>query len=127
MLSVLVVEDDMPMRSVIARMLQNSGFKVTSVGDAEQALEEVKEHKFDLLLTDIVMPGMDGIELARTVSKENPNMQIVFISGFASVAKQDKEFPHKKTKLLSKPFNLRDMVSEVKTILGVIDETPVTA
>ena len=73
---------------------------------------------FDLLLADIVMPGMDGIELARRASELDPDIKIMFITGFAAVAlNSDSEAP-KNAKVLSKPVHLRELVSEVNKMLA---------
>ena len=73
---------------------------------------------FSLLLTDIVMPEMDGIELARRATEIDPDLKVMFITGFAAVAlRADSEAP-KDAKVLSKPFHLRDLVNEVEKMLG---------
>jgi two-component system cell cycle response regulator CpdR len=77
-----------------------------------------REQDFDLLLADIVMPCMDGIELAQRVSGEYPNLKIMLITGFAAVAVRAKEASGNKTKVLSKPFRLKDLIIEVETILA---------
>ncbi len=76
------------------------------------------EEPFNLLLTDIVMPQMDGIELARKAAELDPDLKIMFITGFAAVAlNADIEAP-KDAKILSKPFHLRDLVSEVGRLIA---------
>ena len=68
--------------------------------------------RFDLLLTDIVMPEMDGIELAQHAARIDPDLRVMFITGFAAVTlKAGQEVP--KARVLSKPFHLRDLVAEV--------------
>jgi two-component system, cell cycle response regulator CpdR len=83
-------------------------------GTAALALVEAGE-KFDLLLTDIVMPELDGIELAQKVSIIDPHMRVMFITGFSAVSlKAGQSLPN--AKVLSKPFHLRDLVLEVDRI-----------
>lgn len=118
MASIIIAEDDMPMRAVMTRLLETAGHKVWPVADGHQAAEALKTKKCDLLLTDIVMPGLDGMQLAKLAWDNNPDVKVMFVSGFAQVARQDKEYPKSKASLLSKPFNLRELVAEVNRITG---------
>jgi two-component system cell cycle response regulator CpdR len=81
-------------------------------------LEAVKSFRFDLLLTDIVMPVMDGIELARIAAQIDPEMKIMFITGFAAVALNPSSDAPKQAKVLSKPFHLKDLVHEVDRMIA---------
>jgi two-component system cell cycle response regulator CpdR len=94
------------------------GHEVHSFGEGLSAFEELKLREVDLLLTDIVMPEMDGIELARRAAELDPALKIMFITGFAAVALHpDSEAP-RDAKILSKPFHLRDLVSEVDRMIA---------
>lgn len=73
---------------------------------------------FDILLTDIVMPEMDGIELARRAAELDPTLKIMFITGFAAVALNPESETPKDAKVLSKPFHLRDLVDEVDRLMA---------
>jgi two-component system cell cycle response regulator CpdR len=82
------------------------------------AYQRLREEPFEMLLTDIVMPEMDGIELARRASELDPDIKIMFITGFAAVAlNSDSEAP-KNAKVLAKPVHLRELVSEVNKLLA---------
>ena len=81
------------------------------------AYDRLREEPFELLLTDIVMPEMDGIELARRATELDPDIKVMFITGFAAVALNPDSDAPKEAKILSKPFHLRDLVSEVQKIL----------
>ena len=74
--------------------------------EGASAFEEIKQTSFDLLLTDIVMPEMDGIELARRAAELDPSLKIMFITGFAAVALHPDSRAPKDAKVLSKPFHL---------------------
>ena len=118
MVKILLAEDDDDMRGFLVKALEKAGHEVTSFGEGMSAYEEIKQTTFDLLLTDIVMPEMDGIELARRASELDPDIKIMFITGFAAVAlNSDSEAP-KNAKVLSKPFHLRELVSEVNKMLA---------
>ena len=80
-----------------------------------------KTERFDLLLTDIVMPEMDGIELAQKASALDPAIRVMFITGFAAVALQGGRTAPE-AKLLSKPFHLKDLVMEVDRMFQTEDQ-----
>ena len=103
------------MRSYLARALSNAGYRVESVDRGTDAIPLLEQEHFDLLLSDIVMPEMDGIELAQRCAEISPNTKVMFITGFAAVSlRASREQPH--AKVLSKPFHLRDLVLEVERI-----------
>jgi two-component system cell cycle response regulator CpdR len=79
------------------------------------AYNRLREEPFELLLTDIVMPEMDGIELARRATELDPDIKVMFITGFAAVALNPDSQTPKDAKVLSKPFHLRELVNEVES------------
>ena len=83
---ILLAEDDTDMRRFLVKALQNAGFDVISYDNGLSAYQRLREEPFELLLTDIVMPEMDGIELARRAAELDPDIKIMFITGFAAVA-----------------------------------------
>lgn len=112
MIRILLAEDDKVMREYLARALERSGYSVTAVDRGTAALPLIEAERFDLLLSDIVMPEMDGIELAQKAGEIAPEMRVMFITGFAAVTlKAGKQIPS--ARVLSKPFHLRDLVLEV--------------
>lgn len=114
---ILLAEDDEAMRTYLARALTNAGFAVESVDRGTSAIPLLAEGDFDLLLSDIVMPEMDGIELAQKCNEISPDTKVMFITGFAAVTlKASREQPQ--AKVLSKPFHLKDLVIEVERVLG---------
>lgn len=118
MIRILLAEDDAVMREYLARALERSGYAVTSVDRGTAAIPLLRQERFDLLLTDIVMPEMDGIELAQKAQEIAPGMRVMFITGFAAVTlKAGSAMPH--ARVLSKPFHLRDLVMEVDRLFDV--------
>ena len=114
---ILLAEDETAMREYLARALEKSGYDVVSVDRGTAAAPLLESENFDLLLTDIVMPEMDGIELARHCSKVAPRTQVMFITGFSGVVlKAGESVPN--AKILSKPFHLRDLVLEVERLFA---------
>ena len=118
MAKIILAEDDDDMRRFLVKALEKAGHQVTSFGEGASAFEEIKQSTFDLLLTDIVMPEMDGIELARRASELDPALKIMFITGFAAVALHPDSKAPKDAKVLSKPFHLRDLVAEVDRMMA---------
>lgn len=116
---ILLAEDDETMRRFLVKALERAGYKVLACADGAEAFARLKEEPFTLLLTDIVMPEMDGIELARRASELDPELKIMFITGFAAVAlNAAREGTSPEAKVLSKPFHLRDLVDEVERLLA---------
>ena len=114
---ILLAEDEEAMRGYLTRALEKSGYEVVAVDRGTEALPLLKEQRFDLLLTDIVMPEMDGIELAQHCGKVSPDTQVMFITGFSGVTLRAGEAVPR-AKLLSKPFHLRDLVLEVDRVFA---------
>ncbi len=117
MTKILLAEDDTDMRRFLVKALQNAGFDVTSYDNGMSAYHRLREEPYEMLLTDIVMPEMDGIELARRASELDPDIKIMFITGFAAVALNADSDAPKQAKVLSKPIHLRELVSEVQKML----------
>lgn len=117
MIDILLAEDDEAMRQYLARALERAGYCVVAVGTGTEALAIVESGEaFDLLLTDIVMPELDGIELAQRVTRLRPDIRVMFITGFSAVSlKAGQAMPN--AKVLSKPFHLKDLVAEVDRVL----------
>jgi two-component system, cell cycle response regulator CpdR len=118
MARIILAEDDNDMRRFLVKALEKAGHQVTSFAEGASAFEEIKQTTFDLLLTDIVMPEMDGIELARRAAELDPSLKIMFITGFAAVALHPDSKAPKDAKVLSKPFHLRDLVAEVDRMMA---------
>jgi two-component system cell cycle response regulator CpdR len=118
MAKIILAEDDDDMRRFLVKALEKAGHHVTAFGEGASAFEEIKQVTFDLLLTDIVMPEMDGIELARRAADLDPHLKIMFITGFAAVALHPDSKAPKDAKVLSKPFHLRDLVAEVDRMMA---------
>lgn len=119
MAHILLAEDDLNMLEFLTLALEKAGHTVQPTCDGLSALEALKQSKkpFDLLLTDIVMPGMDGIELSQKVTKKHPETKVMFITGFAAMAMKNQPADTQNTKVLSKPFHLNDLVKQVETLL----------
>ena len=119
MATILYAEDDDAMRKFFEKALEKAGHHVIACSDGERALRALKfaDGAFDMLLTDIMMPGLDGIELAKQAEVLSPGIKIMFITGFAAVAKNDVG-TSPDARVLSKPIHLRQLVGEIEKLIA---------
>ena len=120
MAHILLVDDDSSMRHFLNTALKRAGHEVTLAADGLEALKRLAESNgsdYDLLLTDIVMPGMDGIQLSQEASALHPELKIMFMTGFSAMVMDRKEMKEN-LKVLSKPFHLKDLVGQVDRLLA---------
>ncbi len=115
---ILLAEDDDSMRGFLERALKAAGYDVVAFDNGKDAFDRLGREPFTLLLTDIVMPLMDGIELARRAAEHDPDLKIMFITGFAAVTLNTDSAAPKDARVLSKPFHLKDLVAEVDRLLA---------
>lgn len=109
MARVLVVEDESAVRAFVARALSHTGHDVATAGDGLEGLAQVSAEPFDLMITDIVMPGLDGIELALKVAKERPDMAILLMSGYAMERQRAHNLEALVHRVIAKPFSLQQI------------------
>ena len=114
---ILLAEDDDSLRGFLTRALERAGYEVVACPDGEAAVQAL-DQTFEVLLTDIVMPGIDGIEVARIAAARHPNLRIMFITGFAAVALSAGERAPAGAKVLAKPVHLREIVAEVERMIA---------
>ncbi len=118
MARVLVAEDEESVRQFVARALTHGGHEVTAVENGLLALDMLAAGSYDLLLTDILMPGMDGIALALKTAKENPNMPIVLMTGYAAEKQRAHNLNVLIHRIISKPFTLKEICDAVDAALA---------
>jgi two-component system, cell cycle response regulator CpdR len=112
--TVLFAEDDAIIRQSVGQSLMLMGYRVLLADDGYEALRLMTQEDVDLLLTDIVMPGLDGVELARKAKTLRPSLQIMFLTGYAYRARDTMHLG----KLLHKPLRLAQIESEVRDYLA---------
>lgn len=124
MACILVIDDDRAVGTAIRIALEREGFEVTVVADGRAGLEAAKSGNFDLLIVDVFMPGMDGLETMRLVREHRPEMPIVVMSGltFRTSSAPAPDFLAMATKLgavrsLQKPFRPRELMSAIAECL----------
>jgi CheY-like chemotaxis protein len=119
--TVLLVEDEEPTREAITEYLEQNGFRVVAASSALDALRTCGEKhglEIDVLLTDVVMPGMSGVDLARRFQSRYPNAQVVLMSGYTDDILLRSGMNQSQTVLLPKPFSLQDLVSKLRAMLA---------
>src|SRR5215469_15454007 len=112
-LTVLFAEDETPIRDSVSQLLSMSGFRVLKAEDGYEALRLLTQEEVDLLFTDIVMPGLDGIELARRARRIRPNLKIMFITGYSA---KSSEALHLGS-VLYKPMRGNQIEAELRSFL----------
>ncbi len=118
--TVLLVEDEDPVRKFGARALRNKGYKVIEAASGEAALKVIRDAKerIDLLITDVVMPQLDGPALVREVRSIRSDLKVIFISGYAEDEYRKRLDCDSNINFLPKPFNLKQLASKVKDVIG---------
>lgn len=117
--TILLVEDEDAVRIFSARALRDKGYHVIEASSGEQALDifESKERKIDLIVTDVVMPNMDGPDLIKKIRSYDSEVKVVFISGYTEDSFRERLSQDNKIHFLPKPFNLKDLATKVKEVL----------
>lgn len=112
MANIILVDDDIALLEFTSASLKNAGHTISSFTDGLSAYNELqKNSNFDIILTDIIMPGMDGLELADKAKQLIPEIKIMFMSGFSGVGSGNMH-------VMSKPFHLKDLLKEIETTLN---------
>ena len=120
MARILLADDDAATRDLVQRALATDGHVVTSTQDGTEAVEKLREASgdFDLLITDVQMPGLDGIALAKAGTSVNPKLRVILMSGFAGELERADDLKGKVSRVLTKPFTLEQIRTAVKATLG---------
>ena len=116
---VLVAEDNPAVREFIVRSLTSAGHKTTPDADGQQALDALSKEKFDVLVTDIVMPNVDGIALALKAVRLFPDLRIVMISGYAQERMRAHNLDALVHRIIAKPFSLEEICDAVKESISL--------
>lgn len=118
--TILLVEDSDVVRELVARMLENGGFNVHKASGGERALSLLRsgDMPFDLLLIDVVMPEMGGVELADKVASEQPDARILFMTGHSDEIVSGKGILGGNREYIGKPFSQEDILKKVRMILS---------
>lgn len=115
---ILVADDEPAVRQFVERALNYAGYAVTAVSDGNAALAALEARPYDLLLTDIVMPDLDGIALALKVGKDYPHTRILMMSGYANQRQRAHNLDCLAHEVISKPFTLEEITRRISSALA---------
>jgi len=114
---ILVVDDDDDVRIAAAAIIEELGYSVVAVDRAPEAIELIRDQRFDLVITDVMMPVMNGVELAREVKRVRPDVPILFATGYADIEEFGTDLQSKM--LVRKPFRMAELASHIAEALGL--------
>ena len=117
MVHILVVEDDVKLNQIVCTYLNDSGFQAKGCLSANEAYDEMYNNLYDLIISDIMMPGIDGFEFARTVRKVNKRIPILFMSAKDDLPSKQKGFQFGIDDYMVKPIDLDELVLRVRALL----------
>lgn len=119
MARILIAEDDPAVRSFVLRALSHRGHNVTGVCDGVEALEALNGQHYELLITDIVMPGLDGIGLALKVARDRPELPVLLMTGFAAERQRAHNLDELICEVVTKPFTLKEICDAAEDVMAV--------
>lgn len=118
MARILITEDEDSLRSFVARALRMDGHETVEAADGAEGLEALNDGRFDLLLSDIRMPVMDGIELTHKAAAAHPGLKILLMTGYAEQRERADDLATKIIDVVAKPFTLPDIRTAVAKALA---------
>ena len=118
-MQVLIIEDDNAVRLAYKKVLEGTGFSVTAVGDGVDAFAYLKKTKFDAILCDVALPGLEGTTFYEHLQEQYPQMadRVVFVTGYAKDANTKKLLEHTGRPYLSKPVEMKDLLATVNKLV----------
>ncbi len=112
--NILVVDDDMSVRTTFSSVLRQEGYRVTAVKNGYEAIKAIDEESFDLALVDLGMPGMDGIEVLEKIKTRRPQTRVIIFTGYGSITTAVEAMRKGATDYLNKPFSPEELKAGVK-------------
>jgi len=110
---VLLVDDEEQFVKALSQRLTGRGMKIESATSGEEALRQAKGKDFDAIVLDLVMPGLDGLEVLKQLRQENPDLQIIMLTGHATVEKSVEAIKEGAVELLEKPVDMDKLLKRI--------------
>lgn len=114
---ICVVDDDDSVRLAVAALLKSAGYSARTFESGEQFLEWAPMRMLGCLITDLSMPGLDGLELQRRLRRENPTLPIIFISAYDNVSKRDMAISGGAVSFFHKPFSGDALLAAIEAVI----------
>ena len=116
---ILLVEDEEPVRCLVSRILEGAGYEVVALASGVEALDELRpDVRFDLLISDVLMPGMSGVDLANHLTGRQSDLKVLMMSGYAEEVLFSDQEAHGNRSLMLKPFGKEELLTRVRELLG---------
>src|SRR5215831_16235102 len=115
--SILVVDDESAVQDILGVFLETEGYRVATVGSGEEALARIEEQEFDVIVADVVMPGLSGLEVLERSRELRPRAAVVLMTGHATVEMAIEALRKGACDYLQKPFGLHDLARCVQRLL----------
>lgn len=116
-INILIVDDEDALREVLSNELSKSGYQTMAAPDGEEALGMIKKNNFDLILLDIRMPKVEGIEVLKYVHKNYPKTKVIMMTGFGDLKHAMEAKEHGAVDFITKPFDLTEVVNTINNVL----------
>lgn len=116
-MKILIIEDNLRVSSLMKRGLESQGYEIYISEDAEDALVIVERIDFDLIITDIMLPQMNGIELSKLIKQKHPDLPIIMLTALGTIDEKIEGFDAGADDYMVKPFEIRELYARIKAIL----------
>ncbi|MGE6396930.1 response regulator transcription factor [Chryseobacterium scophthalmum] len=116
-MKILIIEDNLRVSSLMKRGLESQGYEIYISEDAEDALVLVERIDFDLIITDIMLPQMNGIELSKLIKQKHPDLPIIMLTALGTIDEKMEGFDAGADDYMVKPFEIRELYARIKAIL----------
>ena len=121
---ILIVDDDSGQRSLLDSFLRSQGFETEPVGSGEQALERLRDEEFNMMISDVRMPGMSGLETLRLARKENAVLPVLLVTAYADIREAVGAMRDGAVNYLAKPIDLDELLANVQQATGIAKPAP---
>jgi DNA-binding response OmpR family regulator len=113
----LIVEDDLEIREKLSKLLKDEGYRVSSAADGREGVQKAKDGEYHVILTDLVMPDMDGMEVMKEIKKIKPSCQVIIITAFATIDSAVEAVKKGAYDYIAKPFKINEVQVAIKRAL----------